>query len=216
MTDLLHNRELVVWRLSVMTSFYAAMECCIVGSWKSVSTSTCLAVYLNVKHRQIRDQSVLISRSMMEDAVSRFCIVKKWICFFFKVALKKLVGELETTVRVQKQRLQPGFESRVASLFCSSAAQHMQSLKIFQRQSTWTCDRYWTFSDLASRSNHLPTDHQHLWWQCDEVGNYQEQGDAEGAVVHSPLVATAFNYLQTCDDAFSCFWKVETGSKRWS
>ena len=43
--------------------------------------------------------------------------------FLLKVALKKLVGELETTVRVQKQRLHPasaqnfckGFESRIAS-----------------------------------------------------------------------------------------------------
>jgi len=42
--------------------------------------------------------------------------------FLLKVALKKLVGELETTVRVQKQRLQPasaqsfckGFENRIA------------------------------------------------------------------------------------------------------
>jgi len=42
--------------------------------------------------------------------------------FFLRAALKKLVGELETTVRVQKQRLQPasvqnfckGFESRIA------------------------------------------------------------------------------------------------------
>jgi len=105
-TDLLHNRELVVWWPSVMTSFYAAMKCCIVGSWKSGSTSTCLLVSLNVKYRQIRDQSVLISRSVMEDPVYWFCTVKKWICFL-KVALKKFVGELETTVRVQKQRLQP-------------------------------------------------------------------------------------------------------------
>jgi len=43
--------------------------------------------------------------------------------FLLKVALKKLVGELETTVHVQKQHLQPasaqnfckGFESRIAS-----------------------------------------------------------------------------------------------------
>ena len=45
MTDLLHNRELVVWWLSVMTSFYAAMKCCIVGSCKSGSTSTCLSMW---------------------------------------------------------------------------------------------------------------------------------------------------------------------------
>jgi len=36
-----------------------------------------------------------------------------------------------------------------------------QSLKTFQWQSTWTCDRYWTFSELASQSNQLATDHQH-------------------------------------------------------
>jgi len=42
--------------------------------------------------------------------------------FLLRAALKKLVGELETTVRVQKQRLHPasaqnfckGFESRIA------------------------------------------------------------------------------------------------------
>jgi len=42
--------------------------------------------------------------------------------FLLRAALKKLVGELETTVRVRKQRLQPasaqnfckGFESRIA------------------------------------------------------------------------------------------------------
>ena len=42
--------------------------------------------------------------------------------FLLKVALKKLIGELETTVRVQKQRLQPasaqnfckGFENSIA------------------------------------------------------------------------------------------------------
>jgi len=52
--------------------------------------------------------------------------------FLLKLELKKLVGELETTVRVQKQRLQPasaenfckGFESRIASF-------------VFQRLSPW-------------------------------------------------------------------------------
>jgi len=92
----------------------------------------------------------------------------------------------------------------------------MQSFKTFQRQSTWTCDRYWTFSDLASQSNHLATDHQRHWRQCDDVGNYDEQGDAKGVVMHRPLVASVYNYLQTCDDAFSYFWKDETRSERLS
>jgi len=70
MTDLLHNRELVVRQPSVMTSFYAALKCCTAGLWKSGSTSTYLSVSLNVKYRQIRDQSVLIIRSVMEDSVS--------------------------------------------------------------------------------------------------------------------------------------------------
>jgi len=50
--------------------------------------------------------------------------------------LKKLVGELETTVRVQKQRLQPvsaqnfckGFESRVASF----VLQRLSSCKVLK------------------------------------------------------------------------------------
>jgi len=53
-----------------MTSFCAAMKCCIVGSSKSGSKSTYLSVFLNVKYRQIRDKSVLIIRSVMEDFVS--------------------------------------------------------------------------------------------------------------------------------------------------
>ena len=43
----------------------------------------------------------------MEDFVSLFCDFKKVNPFLLKVALKKLVGELETTPHVQKQRLQP-------------------------------------------------------------------------------------------------------------
>ena len=101
-------------------------------------------------------------------------------------------------------------------LFCSSAAQPMQSLKPFQWQSTWTCHRYLTFSDLASQSNQLATDHKRHWRQCDEVGNYEEQGDAEGVVMHRALVASVYKYLQTCDDAFSCLWKDETKSERFS
>ena len=106
MIDLLHNRVLVLWWLSVMASFYAAMKCCILGSWKSGSTSTCLSVSLNVKYRQTRDQSILISRSVMENSL---LILRRYKMnlFLLKVALKKLVGELETTIRVQKQRLQP-------------------------------------------------------------------------------------------------------------
>jgi len=69
---------------------------------------------------------------------------------------------------------------------------------------------------MANQSNHLATDHQRHWRQCDEVGNYAEQGDAKGTVMHSPLVASAYNYLQTCDDAFSCFRKDKTVSERWS
>jgi len=37
---------------------------------KSGSTSTYLSLSLNVKYRQIRDKSVLIVRSLMEDFVS--------------------------------------------------------------------------------------------------------------------------------------------------
>ena len=40
MTDLLHNRELVVRKPSVMTSFYAAMKCCDVG-WYIHATNSC-------------------------------------------------------------------------------------------------------------------------------------------------------------------------------
>jgi len=94
----------------------------------------------------------------------------------------------------------------------------MQSLKTFQQQSTWTCDRHWTCLHLASQSNQLATDLQRRWRQCDNVGNYDEQADAKSAVMHSPLMASAYNFinLQTCDDAFSCFWKDETRSERWS
>ena len=46
--------------------------------------------------------------------------------------------------------------------------------------------------------------------------NYDEQGDAKGVVMHRPLVASVYNYLQTCDDVFSCFWKDETKSERFS
>jgi len=92
MTDLLHNRELVVLWPSVMTSFYSAMKCCTVGSWKSGSASTCISVSLNVKYRQIRDRSVLIIRLAMEDSVSWFCAVKKWICFFLGQRWKSLLA----------------------------------------------------------------------------------------------------------------------------
>jgi len=63
-------------------------------------------VSLNVKYRQTRDQSILISRSVMENSL---LILRRYKMnlFLLKVALKKLVGELETTIRVQKQRLQP-------------------------------------------------------------------------------------------------------------
>jgi len=64
-------------------------------------------VSLNVKYHQIRGKSVLIIHSVMEDFVSLFCAFEKVNPFLPRVALKKLVGELETTVRVQKQRLQP-------------------------------------------------------------------------------------------------------------
>ena len=92
MTDLLHNRELVVWWLSVMTSFYAAMKCCTVGSWKSGSASKYLLVSLNVEYRQIRDRSVRIIRSVMEDSVSWFCAVEKWICFCLGQRWKSLLA----------------------------------------------------------------------------------------------------------------------------
>jgi len=53
-----------------------------------------------VKYCPIRDKSVLIIRSVVEDFFRDFVPYKKCI-------LKKLVGELDTTVRLQKQRLQP-------------------------------------------------------------------------------------------------------------
>jgi len=51
------------------------LHCKIVKIWKHVDVSFGV---LNVKYRQIRDQSVLIIRSVMEDSVSWFCAVKKW------------------------------------------------------------------------------------------------------------------------------------------
>jgi len=91
----------------------------------------------------------------------------------------------------------------------------MQSLKTFQQQSTWTCDGHCTFSHLADQSNQLAIDHQRRWRQCDNVGNYDEQADAKSAMIHSPLMAGAYNFidLQTCDVSFSCFWKVQTESE---
>ena len=71
---------------------YAAMKCCIVGSWKSGSTSTYLSVSLNVKYRRIRDKSVLIIRPAMEDFVSWLCAVKKWICFYFRQRWKSFLA----------------------------------------------------------------------------------------------------------------------------
>ena len=68
----------------------------------------------------------------------------------------------------------------------------------------------------ASQSNHLATDHQRHWRQCDDVGDYDEQGDAKGVVMHRPLVASVYNYLQTCEDEFSCFWRDETKSECFS
>ena len=47
---------------------------------------------LNVNYRQIRDKSVLIIRSAMEDFVSWFCAIKKWICFFFRQRYKSLLA----------------------------------------------------------------------------------------------------------------------------
>jgi len=58
--------------------------------------------------------------------------------FFLRAALKKLVGELETTVLVQKQRLQPasaqnfckGFESRI-TCFVLQRLSLFKVLKLF-------------------------------------------------------------------------------------
>ena len=61
-------------------------------SWKSGNPSTCLSVSLNVKYSQIRDKNVLIIRSAMEDSVSWFCAVEKWICFFFRKRSKSLLA----------------------------------------------------------------------------------------------------------------------------
>ena len=75
--------------------------------------------------------------------------------------------------------------------------------------STRTCERYWTFSDLTSQSNQLVTNHQHRWRQCDDVGNYDEQGDAKGTLMHSPFVASAYNFIsfQTCERCVQLFLK---------
>ena len=193
------------------------MKCCIVGSWKSGSTSTYLSLSLNVKYHQIRDKSVLTIRSVMGDFVSWFCAVKKWI-------LKKLVGELETMVRFQKNNV---FSPLLFTIFAKAVIIDLPVLffsdsahtrKTFQQQSTWTRDRLWAFSHLASQSNQLAIDHQRRWPQCDDIGNYDEQADAKSAVMHSPLVASAYNFikLQTCDVSFSSFWKVKTESERCS
>jgi len=40
---------------------------------------------------------------------------------------------------------------------------------------------------LASQSNHLVTDHQRHWRQYDDDGNYDEQGDAKGALTRQLL-----------------------------
>ena len=60
---------------------------------------------------------------------------------------------------------------------------------------------------MASQSNQIATEHQRRWRQCDGVGNYDEQGDAKSAVVHSPMMTSANNFinLQTCDVVFCCF-----------
>jgi len=158
------------------------MKCCIVGSWKPGSTSTNLALSLNVKYRQIRDKSVLIIRSVMEDFVLWFCAVKKvnfekacwqtrdhgpftknnvFIPLLFRIFAKALIIALPV-------------------LFFSGSP---HTKKTFQQQSTWTCDRHWTFSHLASQSNQLTIDHQRRWRQCDDVGNYDEQADAKSAVM---------------------------------
>ena len=100
-------------------------------------------------------------------------------------------------------------------LFFSGSA---HAKKTFQQQSTWTCDRHWKFSHLASQSNQLAIDHQRRWRQCDDVGNYDEQADAKSVAMHRRLMASAYNFinLQTCDVSFSCFWKVERESERCS
>ena len=102
-----------------------------------------------------------------------FVPLKKWI-------LKKLVGELETTVRLQKNNVFSPALFRIFAkilridlpvLFFSSSA---HTKKTFQQQSTWTRDRHWTFSHLAGQSNQLAIDHQRRWRQSDDVGNYDE------------------------------------------
>jgi len=224
MNDLLHNRELVVRQPSVMTSFYAAMKCCVVGSWKSGSTSTYLSVSLNVKYRQIRDKSLPIIRSVMEDFVWWFCTVKKVNPFLLRLALKKFVDELETTVRVQKQRLQTasvknfckGFENRFACF-------------VFQRLSP--CKVWKLFND--NQHERVTVIEHFRIWQVNQISlpliiNTADDSATtleittnkamQSAVIHSPLMASAYNFInpQRCDVAFSCFWKVETGSERCS
>ena len=73
--------------------------------------------------------------------------------FLLKVALKKLVGKLKTTVRVQKQRLQPasaqnfckGFESRIAS-FVLQRLSPCKVLKLFnnnQPERVTVIEHFW-------------------------------------------------------------------------
>jgi len=205
-----------------MTSFYAAMKCCVVGSWKSGSTSTYFSVSLNVKYRQIRDKSVLILRSAMEDFVSWFCAVKKVNPFLLGVALIKLVDELETTVRVQKQRLQPaaiynfckGFENRLVC-FVLQRLSPCKLGKLFndnqhERVTVIEHFRVWQVNQIS-----LPL----IINTADDRATTLEittNKAMQSAVMHSPLMTSAYNFInpQTCDVAFSCFWKAETGWER--
>jgi len=82
-------------------SYDEMLRCRIVKIWKHVDVS--FGVFeCEVQYHHIRDKSVLIIRSVMEDFVSLFCAFKKVNPFLPRVALKKLVGELKSTVHAQK------------------------------------------------------------------------------------------------------------------
>jgi len=65
---------------------------------------------------------------------------------------------------------------------------------------------------LASQSNQRATDHQ----SADDSATTLKI-TTNKASAYSPL-ASAYNFInpQTCDVAYSCYWKVETESERCS